>query len=86
MEIKFKLTDAAQIEQIPHIRELIVLCHTVNTMHVLRRQILSIDENLETTVSKRDTIYSLVFHMSFLYEAMKNSASMLINLAEIIPR
>jgi len=86
MEILINITDAKEINRIPHIRELIVLCYMVNTNESARDQFLRISTGSDTNASMRDRIYGIIQLSSLTYEGMVKADSVLKKISDIIPK
>jgi hypothetical protein len=85
MQLLINIRDAKEINKVPHIRELIVLCHIVNSNHSIRDQYLRMDHSSLEPASMRDNIYGMLLLSSITYEGMLKGNSILKNLAGIVP-
>jgi hypothetical protein len=84
MRITINVKQPSEINNVPHLRELIQLCHISNALDYMIRQTVQSDP--ETTVSKRNTAYALIFVSSLIFEGMSTAKSLLKNMADILPK
>jgi len=74
-----------EFANVPHIRELIQLCHISNALDYMTRQTIQTYADDGSTASKRNTAYALMFVSSLIYEGMSTASSLLKKMAEIMP-
>ena len=85
MKIIINVKQPDQIANVPHIRELVQLCHISNALDYMMRQTIQDGPDIGSPTSKRNTIYALIFVSSLTFEAMETASSLLRKMADIMP-
>jgi hypothetical protein len=84
MRITINIKQASEIDRVPHLRELIRLCHISNALDFMIRQ--TVQNSPESATPKRNTAYALIYVSSLVYEAMLSAYSLLRKMAEVMPK
>lgn len=85
-ELIIAANNSKELEKIPHIREILVFCHIINSIRSVQRMFFLCDNRPDTPARKRDTVFFLLSNSSYLYEGMHRAYQLLRHFPNELPK
>ena len=85
-EVTIDVSNSKELECVPHIRDVLVLCHMINSIRSSQRVFLVSDDRPDSPARKRDTVFFLLSNSSYLYEGMDKAYKLLRRFPDELPK
>lgn len=85
-KIVLQANNADELEKIPNIRQVLTLCHVINTIRSAQRSLILVSEQPPSPARARDTVFGLISTSAFVYEGMTTAYQVLKKLGTNIPQ